>query len=605
VIFFVGGRELARVRPYSIGVRRPRTLAGDGAVKILLVEDDADDAAFLKTCLRRLGSDAPMLEIERAERLSAAIDALGRGEFDVVLLDLHLPDASGGECVERIQHACAAVPIVVLSGRGDEDYAIEILNRGVQDYLVKWEGDGRIILRAIRYAIERKRTETKLNYLARYDSLTGIPNRQYLQDQLERATTRALRGKKKMGLLFLDLDRFKAVNDTLGHQAGDELLCAVVQRLQDSIRAGDLLARLGGDEFAVLIEDVNGPLEVEAAAKKIIAEFQRPFDVGDRRLAVTASAGLTLYPLDNSDPMALLNNADIAMYQAKERGRNTFKFFTQSMHEEILRYHRLETDLKNALANDEFFLLYQPQFELAEGKLSALEALLRWQHPARGLTQPDEFIAVAEESGYIVPIGLWVLRRICRQLREWQDAGLAAPRVALNVAPIHFHQPDFVAQVCRTLQEYEIDPESIELELTETSLMEDTAEVRRSLRGLKDAGLRLAIDDFGTGYSCLNYLRHFPIDVLKIDRSFVADLGGDGGKEICRVILSIAGRLSLEAVAEGIEHEAQLHFLSEQGCRYGQGYYFSRALSADAVALALSAAGDDSGKSAVRSTASL
>jgi diguanylate cyclase (GGDEF)-like protein len=552
-------------------------------MKILLVEDDADDAAFLLACLQRTGGQ--QLDITRTDRIGAAIAALRRSEFDVVLLDLHLPDGTGGECVERVQQAHPAVPIVVLSGRGDEDYAVEILNRGVQDYLVKWEGDGRIILRSIRYAIERKRAETKLNYLARYDSLTGIPNRQYLQDQLERATTRALRGKKKMGLLFLDLDRFKMVNDTLGHQLGDELLCAVVQRLQDSIRAGDLLARLGGDEFALLLEDIEGPLELEAVAKNIIRAFALPFEIGDRQVFVTASVGLTLYPLDNNDPMALLNNADIAMYQAKDRGRNTFKFFTQSMHEEILRYHRVETDLKNALANDEFYLLYQPQVGLADGRLHALEALLRWRHPTRGIVAPGDFISVAEDSGYIVPIGLWVLERVCCQIGEWQDAGLTVPRIAVNVAAIHFHQADFLKQVRNTLRKHRIDGAQVELELTETSLMQDTDEVRRCLRTLKEIGVRLAIDDFGTGYSCLNYLRRFPIDVLKIDRSFVADLDdGADGQEICRVILSIAQRLSLESVAEGIESEAQLRFLTEHGCQYGQGYHFSAPLEAERAA---------------------
>ncbi len=551
-------------------------------MKILLIEDDADDAAFLNACLNR--ASGPGLEIERCDCLTAAVERLGAGGFDVVLLDLHLPDGTGVECVETVLEHQPTIPIVVLSGHGDEDYAVEILNRGVQDYLVKWEGDGRIILRSIRYAIERKRSETKLNYLARYDSLTGIPNRQYLQDQLERATTRALRSRNRMGLLFLDLDRFKMVNDTLGHQFGDALLRAVVRRLQSSIRAGDLLARLGGDEFAVLLEEVESPLELESVANNIIAAFQDPFEVGNRQLFVTASIGLTVFPLDNNDPMALLHNADIAMYQAKESGRNTFKFFTKSMHEEIVRYHRIETDLKNALAEGEFHLLYQPQVGLADGKVHALEALLRWQHPTRGLVSPDEFIQVAEDSGYIVPIGLWVFERVCRQIRDWEQAGFEVPRIAINVAPIHFHQADFLAQVRKILRRHGTNPCLIELELTETSLMEDTEDVRACLRALKDAGLRLAIDDFGTGYSCLNYLRQFPIDVLKIDRSFVTDLEeGAGGREICRVILSIAQRLSLETVAEGIEREAQLRFLLEHGCRFGQGHYFSAAVPASAA----------------------
>jgi len=548
-------------------------------MKILLVEDDADDAAFLRQSLAR--SSRQPIDITRSDRIGGAIATLLNERFDIVLLDLHLPDASGSECVEKIQRADPLVPIVVLSGQGDEDYAVEILNGGVQDYLVKWEGDGRIILRAIRYAIERKRSESKLNYLARYDSLTGIPNRQYLRDQLERATARARRSRKTLALLFLDLDRFKMVNDTLGHQLGDDLLRAAVHRLKSSIRAGDLLARLGGDEFAILLEDVEGPLELEALAHDIINRFQEPFELGLRHVSVTASIGITLYPTDHADPMALLNNADIAMYQAKEQGRNNFKFFTPSMHAEILRYHRLETDLKNALAARQFRLLYQPQLGLADQRIHAVEALLRWNHPTLGWIEPDAFIPVAEESGYIVPIGHWVLEEACQQLRQWESAGLPVPRVAINIAPLQFHQPDFLDQVHQTLRRHAIEPPLIELELTESSLMEDTAALRTCLRGLKDIGVRLAIDDFGTGYSCLSYLRRFPIDVLKIDRSFVADLAtSDDDRAICGVILSIAQRLALDSVAEGIESEQQLRFLAQHGCDYGQGYYFSRPVAA-------------------------
>jgi diguanylate cyclase (GGDEF)-like protein len=559
-------------------------------MKILLVEDDADDAEFLRQCLLR--KNGRPIDITRTDRLGAATAALRNTPFDVVLLDLHLPDATGGECVERIQQAAPQVPIVVLSGQADEDYAVAILNRGVQDYLVKWEGDGRIILRSIRYAIERKRSETKLNYLARYDSLTGIPNRQYLRDQLERAATRALRTRTQMALLFLDLDRFKMVNDTLGHQLGDNLLRAAVQRLRDTVRPGDQLARLGGDEFAVLLEDVKGPLELEAVARAIIERFQEPFLVGTRLVSVTASLGVTLCPTDSTDPMALLNNADIAMYQAKEQGRNNFKFFAPSMHEEILRYHGLETDLKEALTGRQFYLEYQPQLSLSDHRVHAVEALLRWRHPVRGLVGPNEFISVAEDSGYIVPIGLWVLEEACRQLKEWQRDGLPLPRVAINVAPMHFHQADFHEQIRDVLQRYSVDPTCIELELTERSLMEDTEVVRACLQGLKRIGVRLAIDDFGTGYSCLSYLRRFPIDVLKIDRSFVSDLDTNSDDQaICGMILSIAQRLSLDSVAEGIETEQQLAFLARHGCGFGQGYYFSVPLEAQAIAPMLASRG--------------
>jgi diguanylate cyclase (GGDEF)-like protein len=428
----------------------------------------------------------------------------------------------------------------------------------------------------------------KLNYLARYDSLTGIPNRQYLRDQLERATARADRTGQKLALLLLDLDRFKMVNDTLGHEQGDELLRAVVQRLRGSVREGDLLARLGGDEFALLLEDVAGPHELEAIAANVVSRFQEPFHLGGRQVAVTASAGITFYPADGTDPAALLNNADIAMYQAKEQGRNTFKFFTPSMHERILAYHRLHTDLKAALAERQFELVYQPQFRLSDHRAYAVEALLRWNHPARGCVPSDAFISVAEDSGCIVPLGLWVIEQVCERLKRWESMGVPVPRVAINVAAVHFRQPGFHRQVRDVLAAHGVNPALIELELTERSLMEDIDATRDCLYALKDIGLRLAIDDFGTGYSCLSYLRCFPLDVLKIDRSFVSDLDrSDDAQAICGAILSIAHRLSLDAVAEGIESEQQLAFLTKQGCPFGQGYYFSPPVDAGTIATLL------------------
>jgi EAL domain-containing protein (putative c-di-GMP-specific phosphodiesterase class I) len=274
--------------------------------------------------------------------------------------------------------------------------------------------------------------------------------------------------------------------------------------------------------------------------------------------------------------VALLNNADIAMYQAKEQGRDNFKFFTPSMHEELLLQHRLETDLKTALAEQHFELVYQPEFGLADHRVHAVEALLRWNHPTRGRVGPDEFISVAEESGYIIPVGLWVIEQVCRQLKHWQAADVLVPRVSINIAAIHFRQPRFHEEIRSVLDRHGIEPGRIELELTERSLMEDTDSTRACLRALKDIGVRLAIDDFGTGYSCLSYLRRFPLDVLKIDRSFVADLDkSSDAQAICGAILSIAHRLSLDAVAEGIESEQQLAFLSKHGCQFGQGYYFS------------------------------
>lgn len=546
-------------------------------MRLLVVEDNEDDADFLTACLKReAGRD---LTIEIHNNMADATAALDQSRFDIVLLDLHLPDSTGVACVERILEVDGSTPIVVLSGREDEDYAVEILTRGVQDYLVKWEGDGKFILRAIRYAIERKRMERELSYLARFDSLTGIPNRQYLQDQLERATQIARRSGRKFGLLFLDIDRFKIVNDTLGHGIGDSLLRAVVGRLRNRIRGGDLLARLGGDEFAVLVEDIEGPIELETVAQKIVSAFEEPFQLGDRSLSVTASMGLTLYPVDNIDGKALLNNADIAMYQAKDAGRNNFKFFTQTMHEDILRYHKMEMDLKHALAQDEFHLVFQPQVVLADNRVESIEALLRWRRADGVEVSAAEFISVAEDCGVIVPIGHQILEQACQQLWEWRGTPFESYRIAINIAPIQFRQPGFDQQVRSVLGNYRIDPSQIELELTERSLMDDGEVTRDCLKSLKDAGVRIAIDDFGTGYSCLNYLRQFPIDVLKLDRSFVHDIeSADDGRVICSVILLIAQRLGLDTIAEGIENDSQLAFLRNHGCRMGQGYYYGRPL---------------------------
>jgi diguanylate cyclase (GGDEF)-like protein len=339
-------------------------------MKLLYVDGNDDDVVYLKASLGR--QDVKSIELVRAETMADALNALKNGQFDVILLELNLPDSMGPDSVHRIQSADPSVPIVVLSCNSDEDFAVEILNRGVQDYIVKREGDGRAIRRVLRCAIERKRSDERLSFLAQDDPLTGIPNRRHFKDQLERASTRARRANKKIGVLFLDLDRFKTVNDTLGHQAGDALLRLVVERLKTCVRSGDLLARLGGDEFALMLEDTDGPLALEAAATKILSVFKKPFEIGPRQISITASVGITVYPNDTKDPMALLNNADMAMYQAKDTGRNNFQFFTQKMHEDIIRYHQLETDLGKALQRSEFTLVYQPQIGLADGRVHGL-----------------------------------------------------------------------------------------------------------------------------------------------------------------------------------------------------------------------------------------
>jgi diguanylate cyclase (GGDEF)-like protein len=569
-------------------------------MKLLLVEDNPADAEFLAASLRR--QRAGDIELINVQTLAEATAQLGLEKFDVVLLDLHLPDGSGLQCLDSIQAVDNEIPIVVLSGQDDEEFAVSILNKGAQDYLVKWEGQGRTILRSIRYAIERKKSDLRLSYLAQYDPLTGIPNRQFFNDQLTRATARARRDGRKVTLLFLDLDEFKVVNDTLGHDTGDRLLKEVADRIRRTVRTGDVVARLGGDEFAVLLEGLSGPREVEAVATGLLDIVSRPYHIAERQLTITTSIGITMYPNDNADTQMLLKNADIAMYQAKENGKNNFTFFHQQMHADLMEYHELEHEIREALQLNQFHLAYQPKVNVHINQLQGLEALLRWTSPTRGNVGPSEFIPVAEESGHIIPLGYWVLNEVCLTIKSWQDKGLTVVPVSVNVSARQFQQPDFHKRVAEVLNRHGVDPKLIEIELTEGLVMEDTEAAQRELAQLKKIGLRISIDDFGTGYSCLSYLRRFPIDVLKIDRSFVQEIGSSkDGESIIDAIISLAKSLRLETVAEGVETPAQLNYLLDHGCHVVQGYLFGKPMEVRLIEPLLAALGEgDTDSTAVR-----
>ncbi|MBX3705748.1 MAG: EAL domain-containing protein [Pseudomonadales bacterium] len=555
-------------------------------MKLLLVEDDRGDARFLRACLTRSQGSPPDLIHEVC--LNDALAVLKEQSFDVVLLDLNLPDASGEACVRAIKQVNPNVPIVVLSGDDSEEYAIGILNEGVQDYLVKWDGEGKGILRAIRYAIERKRTELRLNHLATYDSLTQIPNRHYFVGYLEKAVSRARRHGAMLGLVFLDLDRFKGVNDTLGHHFGDKLLIAASERIRKAVRNGDVVARMGGDEFAVLLEQVPDIHAAEAVARKLTHVLSEPYLLDGHQVNTSVSIGVTIFPNDRGDPDTLIKNADIAMYQAKNSGRNGFKFFTESMHREIVHQHAMAQDMRRALDDGEFFLLYQPQFRLDGGGMCGAEALIRWQRRDGRMMMPNDFIGIAEELGQIIPLGRWVAQTAFLQSVAWQQAGYRPGRVAINVSPRQILHVTFCEELEQLINRYRIDPQLIEIEVTESCLVQDVRTAQRALDNLKHLGFTLAIDDFGTGHSCLDYLRRYPIDTLKLDRSFVRDIGVNRhGPAICRAILSMAESLDMDTVAEGIETEEQLAFLLEHGCRRGQGYYFSRPVSAADIAARL------------------
>lgn len=432
---------------------------------------------------------------------------------------------------------------------------------------------------------ERKQSEDRVQYLAYYDALTGLPNRALLADRLLKALATASRQKDKVALLFLDLDRFKSINDSFGHTFGDLVLQDVGARLEGRTRKQDTVARLGGDEFLIVLSSVKDISDVAVAAKRFMDAMAAEFVVQGHSLGITCSLGISIFPEHGTDVETLVKNADAAMYSAKENGRNNFQFFAHEMTAQVVERLTLENSLRPALDKKQLFLVYQPQMDIATGEIVGLEALLRWQHPELGLVPPDKFIKIAENSGLILPIGEWVLRTACSQARKWQDEGLPAVRVAVNVSAVQFRQPDFCAIVSKVLHETGLAPQYLELELTESLLLSGADMTLSVIQELSALGVTLAIDDFGTGYSNFGYLRQFRVSRLKIDRSFINKIAVNADDAaIANAIISMAKSMSLKVIAEGVEDEAQMSFLRAHLCDEIQGYYFSKPLPVDKVA---------------------
>jgi len=437
----------------------------------------------------------------------------------------------------------------------------------------------RNVANILAVAIERKNAEERLAYLAQFDALTGLPNRHLFHDRLLQTMAQGRRSGNPMAVLYVDLDRFKLVNDTQGHDAGDKLLKEAAARLVQCIRSGDTVGRFGGDEFGAVLSDLAKPGDASVVAQKIIDALARPFDLDGHETYVSASVGITVFPADSEEAGALIMNADTAMYRAKEQGRNTYQYFTRELNERVLARTQVEAALRRALERKEFLLHYQPKVDLESGVICGFEALLRWQHPERGMVSPVEFIPVLEDTGLIVPVGEWVMREVCRQIQVWKRSGLAVPPVAVNLSARQFLQKDLEATVRVILRESGVDPSLIQFELTESLLMKEPEAAARTLRGLKESGVKILVDDFGTGYSSLAYLKRFPIDALKIDRVFVRDVTTNPeDAAITLAIIGLAHSLKLKVVAEGVETKGQLNFLSTHACDEMQGYYFSRAV---------------------------
>ena len=681
---------------------------------LLLVEDNPGDARLLREMFGEQGSHNT--ELTHVECMSEAEKHLTEDAYDIIVLDLGLPDAQGLEAVRRAHAAAPRVPLVVLTGLDDESLASQALREGAQDYLIKGQIDTRGLQRALRYAIERKsmeealfvekeRAQVTLNCIgdavactdisgnitflnlvaerttgwswqeaagkpmaevfrildatsrettanpmdmavrqnrtlhlpsncilirrdgfetpiedsaapihdreglatgavivfrdvsaaramavqmahsAQHDFLTGLPNRMLLSDRVNQAIFLAWRHMKKVAVLFLDLDGFKHINDSLGHPIGDKLLKSIAKRLVDCVRAPDTVSRQGGDEFVVMLSEMEQPEDAAIAARRILQAVAEAHSIDQHDLHVTTSIGVSVYPDDGLDAETLIQNADTAMYQAKENGHQSYQFFKPAMNVRAVERQSIEESLRRALERNEFTLHYQPKVNLKTGEITGAEALIRWTHPTRGPVPPGHFIPVAEDCGLILPIGNWVLREACKQARAWQDAGLPLGTMAVNISAMEFRDESFLEGVFAILKDTGLDPRALELELTESVLMKRAESTESILKTLRARGVRLAVDDFGTGYSSLSYLRKFPIDALKIDQSFVRQItSAPDETTIVAAVISMGRSLKLRVVAEGVETQEELKFLQAHECDEAQGYYFSRPVVAQQFA---------------------
>ncbi|UCD35534.1 MAG: EAL domain-containing protein [Nitrospiraceae bacterium] len=566
-------------------------------IKILLVDDDEDDYLITRDLLSQ--SKDRIYDLEWVSTYEEALRSIINGEHDACLFDYRLGEYTGLDLLKEAVSAACKAPIIILTGQGERDIDIEALKAGATDYLDKTEITAQLLERSIRYAIERKRTEDRILRMAYYDTLTKLPNRSLFHDRLSKALAHAERYTGNCALLFLDLDNFKRINDTLEHRIGDLLIRGVADRLNHYVRSADTVARqgsgfitntvarLGGDEFTILLTEISTIEDVAKVAQRILVILSQPFILDGHEVFASASIGIAIYPYDGEDMNTLIKNADTAMYHAKDFGKNNFQFYKNSMNATALERLTLENSLRKALERREFVLYYQPRVDIATGRIVGMEALIRWNHHQRGLIQPADFIPLAEETGLIIPIGEWVLKAVCKQNKIWQDsADIYTPVIlSLNLSGLQFRQDTLMKVIEKVLDSTGLDPSFLELEITESVIMKNADTTVVMLNRLKDMGVLISMDDFGTGYSSFSYLKRFPLDNVKIDRSFIRDINeNDEDAAIVKAIIVMAHTLNLRVVAEGVESEQQLELLEEFGCDEYQGYFFSRPLpEADVV----------------------
>ncbi len=554
------------------------------SLRLLLVEDNPDDAELVLRAIRKGGYNVDYTRVDTPTDLSRH---LRESDWDVVLSDYAMPNFNGLTALKIVKKHNKNIPFIIVSGTIGEEMAVEAMRKGAHDYLMKDNLTRLVpaIRRELTDADERharRIAEQTLRHQAYHDVLTGLPNRWLLRDRMEQAFAYARREGHSLAVMFLDLDRFKNLNDTMGHVAGDHLLRSVAERLKVAMTPWDTIARLGGDDFVLLLPDIESQADAREVAGKLLKLFQTPFVLSGQNVYVDASIGIAMYPDNGSDADNLLKNAEAAMYYAKDQGRNNFQFCTAEIQEATATRFVIENELREAIMQSQLKLYYQPQFSLRNPyDITGVEVLVRWQHPVRGLVPPEKFIGVAEETGLIISMGDWVIKQALQDLRFWRQRGLKIVRLAINLSARQLFHRQTLETVEESLSKEPDSAKALELEITESGVMQDPEQAVLTLNAFKELGVSVAIDDFGTGYSSLSYLKRFPIDVLKIDRSFVRDITIDeDDATIVRTILAMAQALNLRVVAEGVENEEQLKLLAALGCSEGQGYYYARPMSA-------------------------
>jgi diguanylate cyclase (GGDEF)-like protein len=563
-------------------------------VNILLIDDDEDEYVIAKELVSEIKNQK--YTIEWVSTYEKALKEIQKDAYDVFLVDYNLGAKTGLDLIDEALEMNRNTPFIVLTGLNNHDIDILSMKKGVSDFLRKGKIDSELLERSIRYALERKKSENQILYLAYYDQLTDLPNRIFFREQLNYGLAHAIRYNRILAVMFLDLDNFKLINDSVGHHVGDLFLKAVARRLHESIRKSDIIARnelktpidtvarLGGDEFTISLTEISNCEDASIVANRIIKNLNESFSIEGHEIFTSVSIGISLYPVDSSDADTLLKYADNAMYYAKKEGKNCFRYYQKCMHDNVLDKMHMIQNIRRAVDRNEFLLYYQPEMNISTGNLIGLEALIRWNSAEKGLIAAMDFIPFAETHNLIGFITDWVIHEVCRQIREWEDAKLKFLPVSINLPVTEFRKPDFLGGLKKIMDSYGVPPQFLELEVTESIFMDDINMTRQKLNELRSSGFQIFIDDFGTGFSSLSRLKEVPCNILKIDKSFIKFINDSPADSIIvDSIISMGHGLNMTILAEGVETENQFDFLARSDCDCMQGYLLSPPLPKERI----------------------